>query len=204
MAGNLIIISAPSGTGKTTLVKEIQQRLHDIRASISYTSRPARTDEVNGKHYQFVTRQKFKYMITGEEFLEWAEVHGNLYGTSRETVQQMLNEGMDVILTIDVQGAAKTRRIFPDAISIFVLPPSYDALAERLDKRGSTQAEDLRLRMGNAQRELMQYVEYDYLIINDELEYAVREFEAIIVAARCRRTRRAETAEFMLKSFRLD
>ncbi len=204
MAGNLIIISAPSGTGKTTLVKEVQQRLHNIRASISYTSRPARTDEVNGKDYQFVTRQKFKSMITGEEFLEWAEVHGNLYGTSRETVQQMLNEGMDVILTIDVQGAAKTRRIFPDAISIFVLPPSYDALAERLDKRGSTQAEDLRLRMGNAQRELMQYVEYDYLIINDELEYAVREFKAIIVAARCRRAKRAETAEVMLKSFRVD
>lgn len=202
MAGNLIIISAPSGAGKTTLVTEVQKRLGGICASVSYTSRAARYDEVNGKHYHFVTRQKFKSMINGEEFLEWAEVHGNWYGTGRADVEKMLDEGSDVILTIDVQGAAKARRLFPDAVSVFVFPPSHEALANRLHTRGSTQAEEIRLRMGNAQRELLEYKEYDYLIINDELEFAIREFEAIIIAARCRRKNRDEAADMILKTFR--
>lgn len=204
MAGNLIILSAPSGAGKTTLVQEIQKRIHGICASVSYTSRPARRDEVNGRDYHFVTRQRFKAMITAGDFLEWAEVHSNLYGTSREAVQQLLSEGQDVILTIDVQGAHKARQIFDDAVSVFLLPPSYEVLADRLHQRGSTQADEIRLRMGNAQRELLQYKEYDYLIINEELEYAIREFEAIIIAARCRRLNRSETAELILKGFRRD
>ncbi len=202
MAGNLIIISAPSGAGKTTLVNEVKKRLNGVRASISYTSRPARFDETNGQDYHFVTRQKFKHMIEAGEFLEWAEVHGNLYGTGRKAVQQLLDDGTDVILTIDVQGAAKARKIFPDAVSVFIFPPSHEVLADRLHTRGSSQAEEIRLRMGNAQRELLEYKEYDYLIINEELEFAIREFESIIIAARCRRANRDEEAAMILKSFR--
>lgn len=200
MTGNLIIISAPSGAGKTTIVNQALQRLEGVRDSISYTSRAPRAGEEHGQDYHFVTRNEFEAMITRDELLEWAEVHGNLYGTSRVFVSEVLASGSDVILTIDVQGAAITRRIFPDAISVFILPPSYEVLIERLMARDAGQTEAVRLR--NAETELSQYKEYDYLIVNDELESAVQEFTAIILAARCQRAKRAAVAETILEHFR--
>lgn len=201
MAGNLIILSAPSGAGKTTLVKEIRQRFQGVGASVSYTSRPARPGEVNGRDYHFVTPEKFRAMVENGDFLEWAEVHSNLYGTSHQVVRQLLAEGLDVILTIDVQGAAQARQIFPWALSVFLLPPSLAVLIERLYNRGSAQPDDLRLRLANARRELLQYKEYDFLIVNQELESAIREFEAILIAARCRQVNRTEAVERLLQEF---
>jgi guanylate kinase len=200
MAGNLIIISAPSGAGKTTIVNEALQRLEGVRDSVSYTSRAPRAGEEHGRDYHFVARAEFEAMIARDELLEWAEVHGNLYGTSRVFVSEVLAAGQDVILTIDVQGAAITRRLFPDAISVFILPPSYEVLIERLHLRDAGQTEAVRLR--NAAAELEQYKNYDYLIVNDELDSAVQEFTAIILAARCRSNGRAALAETILEHFR--
>ncbi len=200
MAGNLIIISAPSGAGKTTIVNKALTCLEGVRDSVSYTSRAPRAGEEHGRDYHFVTRAEFEAMIARDELLEWAEVHDNLYGTSRVFVNEVLASGQDVILTIDVQGAALTRELFPDAISVFILPPSYEALLERLHLRDAGQTEAVRLR--NAETELAQYNHYDYLIVNDELDTAVQEFTAIIGAARCRRSQRAAAAELILDHFR--
>lgn len=201
MTGNLIIVSAPSGAGKTTIVAEVVRAVAGVRESISYTSRPPRAGEEHGSHYHFITRPEFEAMAEQGEFLEWAEVHGNLYGTSRRAVDEMLQAGADVVLTIDVQGAANARRAFHDAVSVFILPPSYETLLGRLHTRGANGDEDLRLRVRNARHELQQYRHFDYLIVNDELPQAVGELAAVILAARCRRRRRAAQAEQILNTF---
>ncbi len=202
MQGNLIIISAPSGAGKTTIVGEVLRRLNGVRASISYTSRLPRDGEANGDHYHFVTRAEFEAMIERDELLEWAEVHGNLYGTSRVYVNRLLASGVDVILTIDVQGATIIRQDFSQAVTVFILPPSYEAMLERLHVRDAGKTESLALRLHNAEVEVAQYAFYDYLIVNDELEQAVEEFAAIILAERCRREKHAAAAEHILDHFR--
>ncbi|MBS1789524.1 MAG: guanylate kinase [Acidobacteria bacterium] len=201
MIGNLIIVSAPSGAGKTTLVSEVLQRDSRVRPSVSYTSRAPRDGEENGVHYNFVSRGEFREMIERGDFLEWAEVHGNLYGTSRRLVEQLRVEGNDVILTIDVQGAEQARRLFPDAISVFILPPSYQTLLERLDIRGANASEDLQTRLRNAIDELAQYHNFDYAIINDDLAQATDELAAIILAERCRIHCRGALAEQIIKTF---
>lgn len=202
MQGNLIIISAPSGAGKTTIVNEVLQRLPGVSASVSYTSRTPRIGEEHSRHYHFVTRAEFEAMIERQELLEWAEVHGNLYGTSRRYVEQVLAAGSDLILVIDVQGAAIVRQKFPHAVTIFILPPSYDAMLTRLHGRDAGKTDGLELRLRNAEAEVAQYEFYDYLIINDELEVAVQECAAIILAERCRRQKRAAAAERILEHFR--
>jgi guanylate kinase len=202
MSGNLIIISAPSGAGKTTLVNEVLRRDAGLRPSISYTSRAPRAGEIEGEHYHFVTRDEFAAMIERDEFLEWAEVHGKHYGTSRAYVEKLLSDGHDVMLTIDVQGAAATKQKFPDAVSVFVLPPSFAVLCERLDTRGANSPEDLQVRMQNALIEMARYEEFDYVIVNDELDRAVNELIAIIQAARCRRANRAALAESIQQTFK--
>ncbi len=201
MTGNLIIVSAPSGAGKTTLVSEALRRIEGARASVSYTSRAQRAGEENGVHYHFVSADEFKAMNARGELLEWAEVHGNLYGTGKKPVAEMRAVGSDVILTIDVQGAEQARKIFPDAISVFILPPSYQTLVERLKNRGANHPDDLELRLRNARWELEQYQKFDYLIVNDELENAVQELIAIIIAERCRRRLRAPAAEQIIDTF---
>src|SRR5215831_8444364 len=143
MIGNLFIVSAPSGAGKTTLVGAVVAADTRIRESVSFTSRPARMGEADGVHYHFVSRAEFEAMIERGDFLEWAEVHGNLYGTSRRQVEELRAAGYDVVLTIDVQGAAQARALFPDAVGVFVLPPSRKTLLERLETRGANAAEDL-------------------------------------------------------------
>lgn len=201
MNGNLIIVSAPSGAGKTTLVSEVLTRDQQIKPSVSYTSRAPREGEANGVHYNFVSADEFRRMIERSDFLEWAEVHGNLYGTSRRLVERLRAEGFDVILTIDVQGAEQARLLFPDAVGVFILPPSYQTLLARLDTRGANGADDLQLRLRNALDELAQYQNFDYVIINDDLQQATSELAAIILAERCRRSRRGELAEQIIKTF---
>lgn len=201
MNGNLIIVSAPSGAGKTTLVAGALDRDNRVRPSISYTSRRPRAGEKQGVHYHFVSRAEFEAMIANGDFLEWAEVHGNLYGTSRRAVEETRSKGLDAILTIDIQGAAQARKLFPDAVSVFIMPPSLDALAERLENRGTDTAHDRRLRLNSALREMEQYVNFDYVVINDDLNRAIDELVAIITAERCRLERRREIAARILQTF---
>ena len=201
MIGNLIIVSAPSGAGKTTLVGEVLRRDKQIKPSVSYTSRAPRIGEENGVHYNFVSRDEFRARIERGDFLEWAEVHGNLYGTSKQLVEQLRREGFDVILTIDVQGAEQARRLFVDAVGVFILPPSYQTLLERLDIRGANCAEDLQTRLRNAMDELGQYANFDYAIINDDLNQATNELATIILAERCRIHRRGELVAQIVKTF---
>jgi guanylate kinase len=201
MTGNLFIVSAPSGAGKTTLVCAVAERDSQVKESVSFTSRAPRTGEKEGEHYHFVARAEFEAMIERGEFLEWAEVHGNLYGTSRRLVQELRAAGRDVILTIDVQGAAQARVLFPDAVSVFVMPPSRETLLERLDTRGANTVDDLQLRLGNALYELAQYKNFDYVIVNDDLQSATGELAAIVIAERCRQQRRSEVAEQIIETF---
>jgi guanylate kinase len=201
MIGNLFIVSAPSGAGKTTLVGAVVQADGRVKESVSFTSRAARRGEVDGVHYHFISRNEFEVMIERGEFLEWAEVHGNLYGTSRRLVNEQRAAGHDVVLTIDVQGAAQARVLFHDAVSIFVLPPSRETLLERLEMRGANAAEDLQVRLKNALDEIAQYKHFDYVVINDDLEHATGELAAIIAAERCRVRRRGELAEQIIQTF---
>lgn len=201
MAGNLIIVSAPSGAGKTTLVEKMLARLNGIRPSVSMTARLPRPGEQDGRHYHFVTPEAFQEMIERGELLEWARVHGNLYGTSRKTVEETLASGLDIVLTIDVQGARAATELFADSTSIFILPPSRASLLERLRTRGADEEKDIRLRVENAKHELEEYRNFDYVIINDDLEHATEELIAIIRARRCEREDRVSSAEEILSQF---
>lgn len=201
MLGNLIIVSAPSGAGKTTLVAGALERDDRVRPSISFTSRGPRAGEEQGVHYHFVSRAEFEAMIVNGDFLEWAEVHGNLYGTSWRAVEEIRSAGLDVILTLDIQGAAQARKLFPDAISVFIMPPSLDALTRRLENRGTDTAHDRRLRLDSALHEMEQYANFDYVVINDDLDRAIDEIVAIIAAERCRLARRSEIAARILQTF---
>jgi guanylate kinase len=201
MHGNLIIVSAPSGAGKTTLVGRMLERIDGIRASVSYTARAPRPGEIDGVHYHFVSPSEFERMVQGGEFLEWAKVHENYYGTSLQAVESMRRSGVDVVLTIDVQGATNARRLYPGAVSIFILPPSRAVLEDRLNFRGANATADLRVRMHNARYELEHYRSFDYLVVNDELDPATEEMVAIVRADRCRRERRTTLAEGVLENF---
>ncbi len=178
----LFIVSAPSGAGKTTLCKKIISLIPNLAFSVSYTTRQPRPGEVNNKDYTFITREQFRGMIEREEFLEWAEVHGELYGTSRDTVQKLLLSGMDVILDIDTQGALQLKKKIEEGTFIFILPPSLEILNERLKKRMTDSPEALKKRLEKAIYEIQTYKEYDYVIINDIFDDALKQLEAIIIA----------------------
>ena len=201
MSGNLIIVSAPSGAGKTTLVAEVLRRDERVRPSVSYTSRSPRPGEIDGQHYHFVTRERFVSLIEEGDLLEWAMVHGNYYGTGRRAIAELRGAGYDVILTIDVQGERQIRQAYPDALSVFILPPSYAILVDRLGGRDGAAGPDLRLRLRNAVDEVAQYRHFDYLVVNDQLSEAVAEVAAIIRAGRARRECRAPKAEEILQTF---
>lgn len=201
MSGNLIIVSAPSGAGKTTLVTEILRLDPQVRPSISYTSRDPRPGEADGQHYHFVSRERFQELIDEGELLEWAIVHGNYYGTGRRAIADLRQAGYDVVLTIDVQGEAQVRQCFPDAVTVFILPPSLRTLVERIGLRGDAKKSDFKLRLANAVGEVAQYRRFDYLIVNDRLPEAIEELAAIIRAARYRTDRRAAVAEEILQTF---
>ena len=184
--GTLFIISAPSGAGKTSLVGEILSRSDNIQASVSHTTRERRSGEEDGVNYHFVNQPEFLKMVDEDSFLEHAEVFGNHYGTSESWVRMTLELGIDVILEIDWQGAEQARKHFPSSQSIFILPPSKQALQERLTLRGQDNKEVIDRRIAAATQEMSHYIDADYLIINDDFETARTQLESIIIAQRCR------------------
>src|SRR5215510_6865575 len=188
MSGILFIISAASGTGKTSLVKALREAEPDIVLSISHTTRQPRPGEVDGQHYYFVDRPRFEHMLKADAFLENAEIYGNLYGTSREGINLEFERGLDVLLEIDWQGAQQVRRVIP-AVGIFILPPSLDVLRTRLTNRGQDSAEVIARRMAKAEEKIAHAVEYDYVIINEDFDRAVRDLLSVVRAERLRASR---------------
>lgn len=188
--GTLFIVSAPSGAGKTTLCKLLVERISNLRFAVSHTTRAPRPGESDGADYYFVGRDAFKAMVETGDFLEWAEVHGNFYGTSKRELDRLLSAGFDVLHDIDVQGARQLREaegLLPGAVFVFILPPSLEELERRLRGRGSETEEVIKRRLGNALGEIQAYFMYDYVIINDSLEEAAARFESVISAAGLRR-----------------
>ncbi|HYP51274.1 MAG TPA: guanylate kinase [Pyrinomonadaceae bacterium] len=201
MKGSLFIISSPSGGGKGTLIREILNRVPDVGYSISFTTRQPRLGEVHGKHYYFVGLKEFENLIAKGEFLEYANVHGNFYGTSRGEVEKELLLGRDVILEIDVQGAESIKRLMPESVSVFILPPDFETLRERLIRRGTDAPEVLAVRLKNAPGEIRRFTEFDYVIVNDEKERAFAQLAAIFYAERARAGRMIEAAQQVLDTF---
>ena len=199
--GNLIVVSAPSGAGKSSLVERALNRIRRLRYSVSYTTRAPRGAERDGIDYYFVTNEEFRAMRERGEFIESAEVHGYFYGTHKATIEKMLGEGYDVILDIDVQGAEQIRSHLPQAITIFVLPPSRKVLEARLRKRNLNAPEDLERRLGNAVAEVKLYDRFKYMIVNDDRDRAFGALKAIISAERHRPDRQKNRVQSILKTF---
>ncbi|MCG7936444.1 MAG: guanylate kinase [Candidatus Thiodiazotropha taylori] len=190
--GTLYILSAPSGAGKTSLLKALRQQDGALQVSISHTTRPMRPGEEDGKDYHFISQELFQKMIGAAAFLEHAEVFGNFYGTSESEVRAKLDAGQDTVLEIDWQGAQQVRKRFPEAVSIFILPPSPEALYERLSARGQDSEEVIQGRMQQAVSEMSHYAEFDYLVINDDFDTALAELAAIVSARRLRLVSQSE------------
>ena len=186
MTGNLFIVCAPSGAGKTSLVAELLARDRNVKLSVSYTTRGPRPGEVDGREYHFVAAAEFQRMAAAGEFLEHAHVHGNHYGTSKSWIAEQRNAGSDLLLEIDWQGAAQIRKLIPEAISIFILPPSLETLAERLDKRGHDAPQVIAGRLRGAREEIAHAGEFDYVIINDDFSQAVQDLTCIVSTQRLR------------------
>lgn len=184
-----VVISGPSGVGKTALEEQVVTADPLLVASISATTRPPREGEKTGKDYFFVAREVFEQM-KARELVEWAEVHGEFYGTPRRFVENQLEAGRDVLLNIDVQGGIRVKKVFPDAVMIFILPPSFETLKERILKRGGDATPDLDTRLENAVSELTASDSYDYIVVNDDLDTAIEQIQSIIEAERCRKDRR--------------
>jgi guanylate kinase len=199
--GMLVVVSSPSGGGKGTLIRRVLKTVPNLGYSVSHTTRARRPGEKHGQHYFFVSPEEFKAEVDAGGFLEWAEVHGNLYGTSHAQVERELSEGRDIILEIDVQGAASVRRLAPDAVSVFILPPSYQVLCQRLTARGSEQPDNLALRLSNSRGEVEHYRQFRYLILNDEADRAAMQLASIIYAERARCERQEEMAQRVIATF---
>ncbi len=204
--GELFVLSAPSGTGKTTLIKELYRRSWPDGGapefSVSHTTRPPRPGEIDGIHYHFVDEEKFDAMIAADAFLEWAMVHGQRKGTAREEVTRRLVAGTDVLLDVDVQGAANVLEVHPGACAVFILPPSYAELKRRIAGRGHDHPEDVERRLAVSLWEIERYAIYDYVIINDDIERASAELAAIVVARHSLRDRREQRIAGILEDFR--
>lgn len=184
MQGNLFVVSSPSGAGKSSLISALLQRHNDMKVSVSHTTRAPRPGEEDAVHYHFTNVDAFKSLIADNGFYEWAEVFGNYYGTSKQAIQDQLDQGIDVFLDIDWQGAQQMRKIVPNIITLFILPPSREELESRLNKRGQDSAEVIEKRMAQAQSEMSHYNEYDFLLINDNFEETLNNFEQIVLAHR--------------------
>ena len=184
--GQLIVLSGPSGVGKSTVIAELFAQRSNIYFSVSYTTRQPRVGEQDGVNYNFVSREEFERMIADDELLEYAEYVDNYYGTSMKLIQEKLDAGIDVLLDIEVQGAAKVRARCPDALFIFIIPPSFEELSRRLHRRNTDSEEVIAGRLAKARQEFREIPQYDYLVINDKVANAVHEIEAILTAAECR------------------
>jgi guanylate kinase len=183
--GNLFIVSAPSGAGKSSLITALlKDKPQDMQVSVSHTTRAPRPGEIDGQHYHFVSVEQFKALIANNAFFEWAEVFGNFYGTSRQVIENTLSLGIDVFLDIDWQGAEQVKKIMPEAIGVFILPPSKAELERRLTGRGQDSSEVISARMAQAVSEMSHYNEYDFVIINDNFEQALTDLKSIIFSQR--------------------
>jgi guanylate kinase len=199
--GTIFVVSSPSGGGKGTLVRGVLAVVENLSYSVSYTTRGPRANEVNGREYFFVDVPAFEEMIADGEFLEWACVHGNFYGTSKRQIAEQTAAGVDMILEVDVQGAASVRRLLMDTVSVFILPPSFAVLKERLCARGTDTPEALELRLRNAPEELRKYSSFDFVIINDEVQRAVAQLASIIYAERARCVRQESQVRRVIEEF---
>jgi len=199
--GLLFIVSAPSGAGKTTIVERLVEQAPNLRMSRSYTSRHARPGEADGVDYNFVSRERFEAMIAAGDFLEWADVFGNLYGTSAVDTQRILEAGHDVVLVIDVQGALQVRGHGIKTTTVFVMPPSFEVLEQRLRGRSKDSEEAIRRRLDVARQEVAAFVEYDFVVVNDELTSAVDRLRSIVIAERSRLRRMRGDAEEIVRTF---
>ena len=199
--GLLFIVSAPSGAGKTTLVERLVERTPHLKMSRSYTSRGARQGEADGVDYNFVRRDRFEAMVAAGAFLEWAEVFGNLYGTCAADTEQMLAEGDDVVLVIDVQGAREVRSLGLTATTVFVMPPSAEILEERLRGRSKDSEADIQRRLLVAKQEVASFAEYDFIVVNDHIDAAVERLQTVVLAERLRLNRMRGAAESIARTF---
>jgi guanylate kinase len=197
--GLILILSSPSGAGKTTLTRAIaQDPAWALDLSISVTTRARRPSEIDGRHYHFIEREAFEDLRGRDDLLEWAEVHGNFYGTPRRPVEKVLGTGRDMIFDIDYQGTRQVRaKLAQDVVTVFILPPSMAELRQRLERRAEDSAETIERRLANARTEIQRWVEYDYVIVNDDLQNAFRALQGILAAERLRRARRTGLAAFV-------
>jgi guanylate kinase len=196
----VFVVSGPSGCGKSTLIAKVRQDLADLAFSVSHTTRKPRPSETDGRDYHFVTERAFERMARAGRFVEWARVHGHLYGTSKAEVERK-SRGRDLLLDIDVQGARQVRKKIPSAVFVFIMPPVFAELRRRLEQREEDSDEDISQRLRDAAGEVRAFAEFDYVVVNDELEKAVGELKSVIVAARCRSAVRAGALRPILRSF---
>ena len=199
--GTLFVVSSPSGGGKGTIIRHVLDVVGNLSYSVSFTTRAPRNNELNGREYFFVSRPIFDEMVAAGDFLEWACVHGNFYGTSKRQIVEETAAGVDIVLEVDVQGAASVRELPLDSVSIFILPPSYEVLRERLIARGTDSPEELEVRLRNAPQELRQYSAFDYVIINDWVERAAGQLASIIYAERARCMRQEGLVREVIQKF---
>jgi guanylate kinase len=200
-SGNVFVVSAPSGAGKSTLVQRLVATVPDLIFSISFTTRQPRPGELDGRDYFFIDDARFDQMVAQGGFVEWVQVYGHRYGTGRDWLEQVLATGQDLLLDIETTGALNLRRAIPEARMIFILPPSAASLEARLRSRGKDSDEQIAIRLKHARHELELYPAYDFLVMNDDLELAYRQFESVILATRASRDRMAPAAQRLLDSF---
>lgn len=195
IGGRIFVVSGPSGAGKSTLIREVREKVPDLGYSLSHTSRPPRGRETNGVEYHFVSKDDFRKMIDRGEFVEWAEVYEDLYGTSISSLRSQITMGLDVIMDIDFQGARNIKEHFKEAVLIYVLPPSMEILEKRLRERRTDDEKAVRTRLKKAGKEIMSCGSYDYLLFNDQLDQAAEELKSIVIAERCRTSVRLSKAQ---------